>query len=286
MNILFAFPEQQSLADSLMKFAAYENGAWQWRPFPDGESYIRVLSDVRGRDVTLLCSLNQPDSKTLPLIFLARTLKEMGCNKITLFTPYLGYMRQDARFHDGEAITSNLFASLLSPEVDELVTVDPHLHRHKTMEEIYSCRCKVLSAAQLMAQWIAKSVPHALVIGPDGESEQWVRMVAAEAKAPHVILSKVRHGDRDIELSLPEVETYRGKTPVLVDDIISTGVTVMQTIALLRQKGFGETVCLATHGVFAGDAYTQLLNRGGVRVITSNTITHASNGFDVASLFM
>ncbi|MGB9151658.1 MAG: ribose-phosphate diphosphokinase [Alphaproteobacteria bacterium] len=285
MTLLFAFPEQAAMGVKLIALSGYKKGDWTWRQFPDGESYVRILSDVKGKQAIILCSLSQPDTKTLPLIFLAKTLKELGCEKVTLFAPYLGYMRQDIRFHEGEAITSEVFAEFLSRYIDALVTVDPHLHRHKHMEEIYACECKVLSAAPLMAQWVTAHVKNPLIIGPDGESEQWVKMVAAQSNAPYVVSSKGRHGDRDIELVLPDIRPYKDKTPVLIDDIISTGVTVIRTIELLRQQGHMQVVCLATHGVFAGDAYEKIMKMGNVEAVTSDTISHPSNAIDVASLF-
>ncbi len=282
--MLFSFPEQQALATSLQASGGYDAGVWEWRRFPDGESYVRVLSDVRGKPAAILCSLEHPDDKAMALVFLAQVLKELGAVKITLIAPYLGYMRQDKRFKDGEAITSTIFAKFLSEYIDALVTIDPHLHRHKNLEEIYACECLELSAAPLIAAWIAAHVRKPLIIGPDSESEQWVRDVAAQVDAPYVILEKTRHGDRDIELCLPSVDGYQGYMPVLVDDIISTATTMIKTIGLLRGQGFAETFCLATHGVFAESAYENLLQAGIVNVITSNTIPHPSNGMDVATI--
>ena len=284
MTILFSFPDQIALGTTLSAQTGFETGAWEMRRFPDGDSYVRILSDIKRKDAVILCSLNQPDDKIMPLIFLARSLKELGCPKVTLIAPYLGYMRQDKRFKEGEAITSTIFASLLSGFIDALVTIDPHLHRHKTLEEIYSCACVPLSAAPLMAPWIAEHVAAPLLIGPDGESEQWVSQIAAQLKAPFVILEKRRQGDRDVSISLPAIDAFAGRTPVLVDDIISTATTMITTIGLLCQHGFAAPVCLATHGVFADDSYEKLRQAGGARIVTANTLPHASNGMDVAPI--
>ena len=208
----------------------------------------------------------------MPLVFLARTLKELGCGKITLIAPYLGYMRQDKRFHEGEAITSAIFAKLLSPSIDALITLDPHLHRYKALEDIYACECKVLTAAPLMAQWIAAHVKTPLIVGPDRESEQWVKDVAGQAKAPYIILENTRHGDREVDILLPNVEKYKDHTPVLIDDIISTAATMIKAIELLRAQRFGPIICAATHGVFAGGAYENLAKAGNIEIITANTI--------------
>ena len=284
MSLLFTFPAQKELAASLCATGKYALGEWEWRQFPDGESYVRIASDVQAKQVSLLCSLDQPDAKIMALVFLAKTLKELGAEKVTLIAPYLGYMRQDKRFKDGEAITSNIFAEFLSRYIDALITVDPHLHRHASLEEIYTCTCKVLTAAPLMADWIASNVNNALIIGPDMESEQWVKDVAARANAPYVILEKTRHGDRDVEIILPDVTPYAGRTPVLVDDIISTAATMIKAIGLLKAEGFTNAICVATHGVFAAGAYENLVAAGTAEVITANTIPHKSNGIDVAEL--
>jgi ribose-phosphate pyrophosphokinase len=279
--IVFSFPEQQELAGHL----GFEQCEWQWRQFPDGESYVRVLSDVKGREVAILCSLNQPDAKTLPLLFLAATLKKWGAAKITLIAPYLAYMRQDKAFNCGEAVTSDLFAALLSPFIDALITIDPHLHRHTRLTQIYSCDCKALSAAPLMAEWIKTNITNAVIIGPDAESEQWVKTVATLADAPYVVLQKNRLGDREVQIQLPDIATYKNHVPVLVDDIISTAGTMIKTVTLLQAQSFATIICLATHALFAGDAYEALVKAGAAKIVTTNTVKHQSNGIAIASLF-
>lgn len=285
MTLLFAFPEQEALGRSLVAAGGFTAGAWEWRHFPDGESYVRVLSEVRGEEAAILCSLNQPDAKALALVFLARTLKELGAAKVTLIAPYLGYMRQDTRFHAGDAVTAPIFAALLSPYIDTLVTVDPHLHRIPRLEDIYDCSCTVLSAAPLMAQWIGAHVARPLIIGPDVESEQWVADVARTVDAPYIILHKTRKGDRKVEIILPDMAAHQGRMPVLVDDIISTAGTMIKTVTLLRDQGFPQIACLATHALFAGDAYAQLQAEGAGPIVTANTVVHPSNGMDVGVAF-
>ncbi len=278
--IVFAFPEQVELANVI----GLEQGAWEWRLFPDGESYVRVVSNVKGKTVAILCSLNQPDAKTLPLVFLAQALKEMGASKVKLVAPYLGYMRQDKRFKEGEAITADIFAALLSPHIDALITIDPHLHRHHALKEIYACECKVVSAAPLTVNWIKQHVRKPLIVGPDMESEQWVKEVAASVNAPYIVLQKTRHGDRDVEITLPDIGRYRSHAPVLVDDIISTATTMIKTVGLLKVQGFADITCLATHGIFAGNAYADLRKAGASQIVTANTVLHPSNGLQVAGL--
>lgn len=281
MNYLFAFPEQKPLAASL---AGYTLVDWEWRHFPDGESYVRVLSDVSGKRVTLLCSLNNPDSKILPLLFLAHTLKEMGATEVGLIAPYLGYMRQDKAFHPGECVTSKPFAALLSHSVDWLVTIDPHLHRYHALSEIYTIPARAFHAAELVATWIRHSVKQPLLIGPDEESRQWVSAIAETIGCPFVVLTKIRHGDKDVEVSLPDSGGLHGFQPVLVDDIISTARTMIETVGHLRRLQLPPPVCIGIHAVFAEGAYDALKASGIKKIVTCNTILHETNELDISAL--
>ncbi|HET6970230.1 MAG TPA: ribose-phosphate pyrophosphokinase-like domain-containing protein, partial [Phenylobacterium sp.] len=144
--ILLPLPGNEPLARDLAAALGGELGALETRRFPDGETYLRILSDLGGQEVVLVCTLAQPDEKALPLIFAARTARALGARSVTLIAPYLAYMRQDKAFHDGEAVTSEQFAGLLSGEVDRLLTIGPHLHRHKALSEIYSIPATALRA--------------------------------------------------------------------------------------------------------------------------------------------
>jgi ribose-phosphate pyrophosphokinase len=254
------------------------------RNFPDGESYVRILSNVKEKEVIIVCTLHQPDAKLLPLLFLCSLLRDLKVKSIFLVAPYLAYIRQDKQFNPGEAVTSEYFARLLSSLVDRLITIDPHLHRRISMKEIYSIPCEVLHANGLISQWVKKNIPDALLIGPDSESEQWVSEVAKNAGVPFIVLQKIRHGDRNVDVSVPNIEKYKDCTPVLVDDIISTARTMIETVKHLKKAGMKPPVCIGIHPVFAENAYLALVNSGIGKVITCNTILHESNGIDISEL--
>jgi ribose-phosphate pyrophosphokinase len=281
--ILLPLPGNDDMAHELAHALGADLGQIQLHSFPDGESYVRLLSEVSGRDVALVCTLDRPDRKLLPLLFAAATARELGATRIGLVAPYLAYMRQDKRFKSGEAVTSRQVAGLLSSAVDWLVTVDPHLHRYGSLAPLYSCRTQVLHAAPLISEWIKSHVESPVVIGPDSESEQWVAAVAHDAGATYAVLQKQRHGDRDVDITLSAPIDLAGKTPVLVDDIISSGRTMVAAAQLLAKRSGKPPVCVAVHGIFADDA-DKLLAQAGATVVTCNTIRHASNGIDVRSL--
>jgi ribose-phosphate pyrophosphokinase len=282
--LLLPFPGNAGLADALAGRIDAEIGKLIVRRFPDGESYVRIESPVEGRAVLLCCTLDRPDEKIMPLLFLAETARELGAEKVRLIAPYLAYMRQDALFQPGEGISSFYFGRLLSDAMDGLVTVDPHLHRHPSLDVVYSIPSRVVRAAPAISNWIRTHLPHPLLIGPDRESEQWVAAVAAGVGAPYLILEKIRRGDREVEISLPIADRWRDRTPVLVDDIISSGGTMIEAVGRVRQAGLPPPVCIGVHAVFADRAYADLLASGAAQVVTCNTIPHESNQIDVSDL--
>jgi len=285
-TVLFPLPGNETLARLLAEKLKAETGELTIRRFPDGESYVLILSDVKGKKVVLVCSLHQPDEKLLPLYFLSNVAKELGAKCTCLVAPYLAYMRQDKIFHPGEGVTSNYFARLVSGFADSLVTVDPHLHRISSLGEIYSIPTKVVHAADAISDWIKKHIENPVLVGPDSESEQWVSEVAKNAGAPFIVLEKTRHGDRDVEVSVPQVEAFQNHTPVLVDDIISTARTMIETVGHLKKAGMKAPVCIGVHAVFSGDAFWDLLHSGVEKVVTCNTIPHGSNAIDLSCLYV
>ncbi|MEQ1579934.1 MAG: ribose-phosphate pyrophosphokinase [Steroidobacteraceae bacterium] len=280
--LLFALPGEEAFTAALARHLDADIGALEIRRFPDGESYVRLDTDVAGREVAFVCGLHEPDPQFLPLVFAARVAKDLGAARVGLVAPYLAYMRQDVRFKPGEAITSVYFADMLSHCFAWLVTVDPHLHRWKSLGEIYSLDARVVPAAPVVGEWIKQHVPNPVLIGPDSESSQWVTAIAALAGAPFVVLEKTRHGDRDVTIAVNDDAALRDRTPVLVDDIISTAHTMMAVVRQLRDRGLPAPVCIGVHGVFAPDAYRELSAAGAARIVTTNTIPHETSEIDLS----
>ena len=284
-TIIFALPGNEDFAGRLAEHLDVETGEADFRSFPDDESFVRVLSEVRDKTAIAVCSLHHPNEQIMPLFFLGKTLKDLGAKNICLIAPYLGYMRQDKAFSEGEAITSKYFAELTCSFADRIVTADPHLHRRSDLSEIYSIDSKTVHAAEHISRWIKENLTGPVLIGPDSESEQWVREVAELAEAPFTVLEKTRHGDRDVSISVPKIGEYRDRTPVLVDDIISTARTMIETIGHLKKLEMKPAVCIGVHAVFAGTAFQDLLDAGAMRVATCNTIPHVTNEIDISDLF-
>lgn len=284
MRLVLPMAGNEAFAARLARASGAELGAVETRRFPDGETYVRLLSDPTGRAVDLVCTLADPDEGFLRLAFAADAARDLGAASVTLVAPYLAYMRQDKRFHDGEAITSRTFARLVSSTFDRLVTVDPHLHRYPDLEALYTIPGAVLHAAPLFSAWIKAHAPHALVVGPDAESEQWAAEVARGAGVPHVAMVKQRLGDRQVRVSLPDLRAHAGRRPVLIDDIASSGRTLVAAAEALRDLGFEAPDCLVVHALFAPGAYEQVAAVTS-RIVSTDSVTHPSNGIGLAELF-
>jgi ribose-phosphate pyrophosphokinase len=257
-----------------------------FRSFSDGESYLKLEGEVKNREVAVLCSLDQPDTKAVSLFFLSALLRESGASRIGLIAPYLAYLRHDRVLEPGEAPTSAYFAKLVSYHFDWMITVDPHLRQMKSLSEIYRIPTEVVHSAPLIAGWISKNVSKPILIGPDGESQNWVASVARQAGLPSQLLQKDRRGIVDVEVARPHLEKWRDYTPVIVDDIVSSGKAMIETVAQVRQFNLAKPVCIAVHPIFSGNSYNEIVAAGAERIVSCNTISHESSGIDVSSKLM
>jgi ribose-phosphate pyrophosphokinase len=279
--IFFALPDSQVFAERFAQMLDVRVGKARVRRFPDGESWVRILEDCTGREAVIVANLSRPDLKVSQLMFMAETLRDLGASRVGLVAPYLAYMRQDERFEPGEGVTSHYFAEFVARYFDWLVTLDPHLHRHGTLTELYRIPTFAAHSAPFVARWLDDLHIDPVLIGPDAESEQWVGAVAAMVGCPHVIFEKTRHGDRDVELEETDLSAFDGKYPVILDDIISTGTTMAETIERVTRAGLPRPLCVGIHGVFADDAHAKLIEGGAERVLTCNSIPHPTNAIDI-----
>jgi ribose-phosphate pyrophosphokinase len=284
--LLFALPGKEDASTRLASALGAEVGTVLFGRFPDGETHLRIDSACTGRACAILAGLDRPDEKVVPLAFLAGTLRELGASRVVLIAPYLSYLRQDQAFHPGECVSALRFASLLSSLVDVVVTVDPHLHRLRSLGEAFPIPALAVSSAPATAAWIAREVRDPLVVGPDEESRKVISDVARRAGAPFIVLQKQRRGDRDVDVSFPDLRLHRGRTPVVVDDVISTGITLGTVVRGMAERGFAPPVCVATHAVFASGALEAIEKAGARRIVTTNTVTHATNAIDVDPLLV
>lgn len=286
LPIVFSVFGHEYIANEIHKILGYEIGKINFHQFPDEEVVVKIDSDVEDKEIIFVASLDRPNSKIFSLISAVETVRSLGAKKIKLVCPYLPYMRQDKSFHVGEGITSQYFAKLISYYFEELITIDPHLHRWHSLSDIYTIPSKVQHATHNIATWIKHNVAEPIIIGPDMESIQWVSTIAQETQAPFIILEKTRKDDDCVQISIPQIEGFKNHTPILVDDIISTAVTMIETVKQLKILNTKSPVCIGVHAIFAHNAYDDLCHAGAEKIITCNTIPHFSNGIDISDLII
>lgn len=281
--MLLAFADEQDLALRLAAELGCALELVQVHRFPDGEMRL-VLPKPLPAEVIVLRGLQQPNDKLVELLIAAPAAREWGARRLTLIAPYLAYMRQDMEFTPGEAVSQRHVARLLAQQFDHVITVDPHLHRIASLDEVMPPGVGIaLSAAALLGRWIASRVPDALLIGPDEESGQWVAEAARAGGLEHGIGRKVRHGDRDVRLALPELE-MAGRAVVLLDDMASTGRTLIGAAEGALAGGAATVDVAVTHALFNGDALPALQSAGVRHVWSSDAVPHASNAVSIVPL--
>lgn len=251
--------------------------------FPDGESKVTLPAPLPA-EVIICRSLDHPNDKLIELLLSVNTARQQGVKTVSLVAPYLCYMRQDIAFHPGEVVSQQVIGQFLATLFERVVTVDPHLHRIDHLSQaLPGIAAIALQSAALMGEFLAHHTTHPLLVGPDGESRQWVRAIAEPAGLDYAIATKERLGDRQVAVKLPAHDYHRHEV-ILVDDMISTGRTLINVARQLKQQGAGTIHCLVTHALFA-DEVTQALRAAGIEKIWScDSIAHPSNAIALAPL--
>ena len=252
--------------------------------FPDGESLVRVPSPLGATTAILYRSLDNPNAKLVELLLAASALRKNGVEKVILVAPYLAYMRQDIAFHPGEAVSQQVVGALLAEHFDALITIDPHLHRiHALGQVMPAIEAVALTAAPLLSAAIDLKA-HPLLIGPDSESRQWVEGIAKPVGLDILIGEKQRISDRNISIVFPDLVRVKGRPVVLVDDVISSGVTLEVAARQLRDAGASSIEAIATHCLASADDLQRLKLAGISRIRATDSVEGPCATLHIAAL--
>ena len=283
MSLVLAFGDEAAFAQRLAAALGWTLAVIDVHRFPDGETRLRLPPALPER-VLLLRGLHRPNDKLGPLLLAAAGARELGAARLTLVCPYLAYMRQDMAFTPGEVVSQRHLGRWLSSAFDCVITVDPHLHRVATMDEVVPGRRGLaLTAAPLLGGHVAQRVPGALLMAPDEEAGQWVRAAAAAQGLDHAVCHKQRRGDCDVEVALPNHDVA-GRAVVLLDDMASTGRTLVAAARGAFERGAASVDVAVTHALFVGDALAQVHAAGVRHVWSTDCVPHASNAVSVVPL--
>ncbi len=194
MMQILTFPEYKEPSQRLAKRLQVDCQVIELHHFPDGESLVRLPTDLN-RHVIICRSLNQPNDKLIELLFTARTARQFGVERLTLVTPYLCYMRQDIANRPGEAVSQRIIGQLLADLFDDVITVDPHLHRINRLSQAIPLKNAIaLKATDEIAGFLRKQLQSAILLGSDEESEQWVGRIAEKTGFDYAVAKKKANG--------------------------------------------------------------------------------------------
>ena len=267
---------------SLDLHAEYKN--IELRIFADGESKIR-LDNMAKKNCIIIHSTYPPTDQHLMQIFMIMyKCKEDGAKDICVVSPYLAYTRQDKVFVDGEIITINLVGKILAClGITKLVTIDSH----KPDALNYSFATIDLTAIPSLSSYVKHNLTmnNPIVISPDEGGIERAKKFAGLINANSLSLVKTR--DRftgDVSISLLDQGPLKNCDALIVDDMISTGASIMKTIELLKKYHIGNVYAICTHALLLDDAKQKLLNAGIKEVISTNSIPNEFAKVDLSSV--
>lgn len=298
MTLILGFNDYLPQAEKLALCLSYPLKLVSLHQFPDGETKVTLPSELP-KKIIICRSLHQPNNKLIELIITAAAAKTQGVEHITLVTPYLCYMRQDIAFNTGEAISQKIIGKLLSEYFDCVITVDPHLHRINNLgEAIPNKEAIALHATQAITDFIKQKFTLPIIIGPDEESQQWVKAIAEPHQWQYSIATKQRFSDTHVAVSFSKEANNNnnnnnsnhnkntepnltGRDIIIVDDIASTGKTLMQAVIQLTQQNPKSISIIVTHAFFVDSAIKQLNVLGVKNIWSSDSIPHTTNAFSI-----
>ncbi|HLH86118.1 MAG TPA: ribose-phosphate diphosphokinase [Thermoplasmataceae archaeon] len=242
-----------SISAKISTFTGAAVAAVENKRFPDGEMYIRILDSMEGEDVVVVGS-TRSDSDILELMLLMNAAREGGARRVFIVNPYFGYARQHMVYKRGEPVSSKVLMQCLEMFSDRGMCVE--MHDLETLK--YSRKSFVnLDVTKTVAEYYSRSTVD-LVISPDDGGYQRAREIGRIIGVQSAFIEKKRLDAKTVEMKLPDLD-FRGRSILLVDDIISTGGTIIKATKLLKDGGARQIFVTAIHGIFANDSDRKIM---------------------------
>ncbi|WIV68311.1 ribose-phosphate diphosphokinase [Natrialbaceae archaeon AArc-T1-2] len=267
----------QSLAATLSRELEKPLAAVSYDRFPDGERLASV-PDFEGERAILVASTTSSDAH-LELLQLQDAVREAGAEHVTTVLPYMGYGRQDAAFESGQPISARAVARAISTGTDRVLTVTPH---EEAVCDFFEPTAESIDAAGRLAEPLPTDLEDPVFLSPDAGAIDLAETVRDAYGAGETdYFEKVRHTGTDVEITPSDV-AVAGRDVVVVDDIIATGSTMSEAIAVLGNRDVGRVFVSCVHPLLVRDAYTKLARAGVEAIYGTDTIEREASAVSVA----
>lgn len=278
--ILFSGLESENLAKDVGKNANVESGDIQIKRFPDTEFYIRILSDVKGEECAVLQSTASNDA-LIELFLILDAIKDAGAKKISAIVPYFAYARQDKRFKEGEALSAKTILRLIRNFSDDITTINCHFLHSSGESEFNGITIKNLDAFPLLTNYFKGKLKKPFILAPDKGSVGLAKKASGIINCDFDFLNKVRISEEKVVMEPKEID-LRDKDVIILDDIISTGGTIIQAANFARFNKAGSVNVGCVHGVFSRGL--DHLNSVADEIVCTDTIQRDISRVSVADL--
>ena len=282
---IIAGPASKELAEKISALTGYPNIPVASKVFPDGESYIRLDGSVQGEEVAIVQTTCPPtqEGKLFQLAFMADAAKRAGAKKVTAVVPYLAYARQDKMFLSGEGISVETIARMLKGAgIDEFLTIN--IHSEPTLGQ-FPFPAKTLSAIPLLAEYfVQKGYKGAFALSPDKGAMYIANQAQAVLGGDAGHLDKVRDRYTGQTKQTAEGLNVKGQTVIILDDIISTGGTIVGAAKILLEQGAKHVFCGCVHGLLIGDAEKRILDAGVEEIVGTDSVPGSVSKVSLAPL--
>ncbi len=282
---VFALAETRAEAEALAAALDVPVFGLDLHRFPDGEIKLTLGGSAEVALVHL--PLDRPNDKLVTLALTVEALRRNGARRIVLVAPYLCYMRQDVAFTPLEAVSQKAIGRLVAGLVDRVVTVDAHLHRTRDIGLVFpGIEAENLAAMPAVAAALTGDHldPATVIVGPDVESEPLVAALASSLGLTHAVGRKTRHGDRAVEIAFADPPALAGRPALVIDDVVSSGGTLVTVAEALRAAGATRIDAVVTHALYPAEA-AERFAAAGIRSIRSTTsVPHPTNAVSLVPL--
>jgi len=272
------------------------------KKFPDGERYIRITGNIEKKVVVIQSTGYPQDENLIELLFIIKNLKSLGAEEIKVVIPYFGYGRQEKRFKKGEAISAEIVANLIeSSGANEIVSINLH---EDSVRNFFNIPSKNISASSPIAKYIADKSNNPIIIAPDKGALTFAEEVSEILECNSTYLNKIRLSPDKVETQIADIKfdsknntneskenrskvainSVKGKDAFIVDDIIATGGTIVNAIAILKNHGAKSVSVCCVHPILVNDAVLKIYAAGAESIAGTDSLKSEVSTISVAKI--